>query len=727
MLLKKTVQTRNIYGSQIEVTTAYENEVVNADFIIVENSDAYSGLLVRDNKGADVLQYPSATGERVYYENGEEKSRESAGSTHYDTPVEGSDVYFSNYFSNYINNFYEPGTADGLLSAIRQSLNLHRYTLASVVSGNQYSGTVTYSGTTYDALVETSVRYRYILDNPSAVCVPNISLEWSLWQFAYWYEGGDKVAMPYALALGLLNVNQDIDEGLIDVPPEIKQILDDTLPKRGISSRYRVNWKVNVDGKKNPIITLVWDGVDESLTSYASVTTTVGQARVTYTNRNAYNDKPITKTFEQYYGKVSTNVNKDIIDGILDKVIEGINSIVGGKVSIRLIFQCTYTILNANTGDKAEQKTSKCYVDISSDGTVGSYGIMAGEKQDGSTVTVSFNNTDDFIEDFPDDDTDVPDDPLDPGEGQPVKAVSGLSLMTKTYVIEPAQMRKLGAFLWSPSFTDAILNLNQSPIENILSCKVLPVAVPHDSTQKYIKLGNVVTDAQAYPVAQNTNIAIDIKPGGFLIAEKYHNFLDYTATKITVFLPFCGFYELDTNAIMGKYIDFKYYVDIITGVCKVTLFIKNIAGAWVPIQEFNGQIGFDIPLTAQNRASQELAQVTSLASGVMGIARGDIMGTVSGLAGGVIRPKDNIQSKGSASPVCNMMTSHDVYLTIERPKVQYPSNYGRVYGYPCFLTLTLQKCKGFTQCYNVDVDNVSATDTEKDLIKQALESGVYIR
>ena len=132
-------------------------------------------------------------------------------------------------------------------------------------------------------------------------------------------------------------------------------------------------------------------------------------------------------------------------------------------------------------------------------------------------------------------------------------------------------------------------------------------------------------------------------------------------------------------------------------------------------------------MTSQNRAQTELAQITYFASGVSSLASGNLSGGLSGVLRGVIRPKDNFQTAGSLSPTCNMMTTHDVFLVIERPIVQYPSNYGHIYGYPCYLKKTLNNLSGFTQCENVDVSGISCTNDEKDLIKRELETGIYIQ
>ena len=74
----------------------------------------------------------------------------------------------------------------------------------------------------------------------------------------------------------------------------------------------------------------------------------------------------------------------------------------------------------------------------------------------------------------------------------------------------------------------------------------------------------------------------------------------------------------------------------------------------------------------------------------------------------------------------NMMTTRDVFLIINRPIVQYPSNYAHVFGFPCFLKKRLNNLKGFTTVYNADLSGVPCTEKEKEIIKGYLERGVIL-
>lgn len=520
------------------------------------------------------------------------------------------------------------------------------------------------------------------------------------------------IQTPLWFIMGLYSLQSDIDAGLIVISNELQSLLNDTL-NSGVISTRAVDWIVNIDGSKNPNITITYKSTLEDITDESSVMIRAyaaaepGHIAVVdaskFIGRYDYDAQPITYSWNKIYSESGTGAN------YIDDALKFAKNLIGklftnSGATIELLFNMSYI------QDGTISESSWCYAQIDYYGNVPDYGVVGGQFNDGSTVTITKKNTDDIYEEFADDMDDI--DSTNYG-------VSALSLLTQTYVLTSSRLKQFGHFLWDRSFADAILNINQSPIENVISCKVFPFEIKGGADANII-LGNVNTGVMGAAITENTNFVIDV--GNFTIPKKYNNWIDYAMTTIGIFLPMCGFFSLDANVYMGKSLNVKYYIDILTGVCKATISINNI-----PVQEFGGQIGFDIPLTSQNRAQTELAQITSFASGVSSLASGNLSGGLSGVLHGVIRPKDNFQTAGSLSPTCNMMTTHDVFLVIERPIVQYPSNYGHIYGYPCYLKKTLNNLSGFTQCENVDVSGISCTNDEKDLIKRELETGIYIQ
>ena len=151
-------------------------------------------------------------------------------------------------------------------------------------------------------------------------------------------------------------------------------------------------------------------------------------------------------------------------------------------------------------------------------------------------------------------------------------------------------------------------------------------------------------------------------------------------------------------------------------------------------------IGFDIPLTAQNTAELSHALINNvMTSGNIGAntivsgATGNIGGIVSGAMGGI----NNIVSMyhtanqnytnivGSSGGRSDFALPAQCYIKICTKITKYPENYLHTVGKPCHKNKKLSDCKGFTMCENVNI-NVSSTGTEKQMIKQLLETGIYI-
>ena len=68
-----------------------------------------------------------------------------------------------------------------------------------------------------------------------------------------------------------------------------------------------------------------------------------------------------------------------------------------------------------------------------------------------------------------------------------------------------------------------------------------------------------------------------------------------------------------------------------------------------------------------------------------------------------------------------------IKVTWPTPKSDSVTNYGRTYGVPVHKSGTVGEYSGYTVCNNVDCSGITkATVSEQALIKQYLESGVYV-
>ena len=228
--------------------------------------------------------------------------------------------------------------------------------------------------------------------------------------------------------------------------------------------------------------------------------------------------------------------------------------------------------------------------------------------------------------------------------------------------------------------------------------------------------------------------------GDYTINGRYGNtanphFLDKSPyTIIELYIPFCGIVTIPDKCMYNT-ISVDLLSDLFSGGC---IGVVKCNGAIVA--EKTGMIGFDIPLSASNTSELSHALINNVMTAVnigANVIESGATGNISGIISGTTKGINNIVSMyhtvnqnytniiGSSGGKSDFAMPSQCYIKICTKIANYPDNYAHTVGKPCYKTKKLSDCNGFTVCDNVDI-NVSATDTEKRMIKQLLETGVYI-
>ena len=335
---------------------------------------------------------------------------------------------------------------------------------------------------------------------------------------------------------------------------------------------------------------------------------------------------------------------------------------------------------------------------------------------DGSSITVV--NYDDDPGGYDDDDDDYHD-PSDNEDNTPDDStdVSVSGEVCKTFKIDQIELKKLSQFLWSSSFFDNILLVNNSPIENIISLKALIGTVGTTGSSQALTLGNVTTTANAIPC--NESIVINV--GSITLPRKYNNFLDFEPyTKVQIYLPFYGCAMLDSSLVIGRTITINYIIDVITATAKIKIIHDNKT-----LYEFKTTCGSDLPITSSNRASVEMGYLSSGVGMGISIASGNILG---GLASGLSMAQSQYHSStsGNVSGVLNFHDSRMITVLVDRPVYTELRNFNKTHGRVCNLSKTLRDLRGFTKCAeNVQIP-FNCLDEERTMIIEQLTNGVII-
>ena len=272
------------------------------------------------------------------------------------------------------------------------------------------------------------------------------------------------------------------------------------------------------------------------------------------------------------------------------------------------------------------------------------------------------------------------------------------------------QLQSLAGFLWSQPFDiDTFKKLFSNPMDAIIGLGIIPVA-PSLGSSRSVKFGNVDSEI-TMPVISNQFVEKDC--GSVQIKKWVDCFLDYNATKIEIYVPYCGTYSLDPVEVMGKTIHLKYHIDCLTGGCAAMLAVNGSV-----MYQWNGSCITNVPLTAENFAGAIQNAVSAVAS----IASGG--SPVAGVTNAVMNFKPNIEKAGNMGGSAGLMSVQQPYVIITRPNMSVPSKLNKFIGNTLNVTMNLGTVTGFTQVELIHLDGIPCTDDERDELLTLLKKGV---
>lgn len=516
-------------------------------------------------------------------------------------------------------------------------------------------------------------------------------------------------------SIPVLDVTGDMSSQVSQIKIKWENDLEDTVPK------LRTDWTLAVDGTKSPLYKLKWKCPSLSENDIARV-------RIGYGGYDDISGKiSIHKWQLVDYSPSHFNTNyaqiNNAVWGAVAEILSPLATLAAVYIAVQLEYYSTPTVLPTDYSSIMycelfkNQKNGHMYGDIGylKKDENGLYSKVA--NGDGSTFTVKDGEEGSKIVTDNDDDGYSNDKDDDENNIDTSDVSAGIGVLTTTFKMSKDRLQQLGRFLWGSNIFDNFSLICNNPIENIISCKSIPLSLD-GATQKII-LGNVDTGVNGDKVANNfTSQTI----GSIKINEKYNNFLDYAPyTNVIIYLPYVGFKELDTNLVMNKTLSISYTVDVITGGC-----LCQIQSDGVRLYEFNGNLGIDIPITASNRAQVEAGYISSGIGIASSAASGNIVGAVTSLINSA-EAQYHYASTSSPNPMCVAGTNRTCYVIIDRPTYQTLKSFNHTRGKKCYLTKTINTLKGYTICdEHVDLSGIRATESEKEELIRLLSSGFFV-
>lgn len=553
--------------------------------------------------------------------------------------------------------------------------------------------------------------------------------------YSYWGENVLKISKKYNGVFTSYNGLQGIETHsqwissmpIIDLRGNIAQQItniengkwDNELEKT--TPKLNTDWTLAIDGTKSPLYKLKWN--------CASITKNdIARIRIGFGGYDDISGKvSIHKwqlvDYSPSYFKTNYAQINNAVWGEVANIVSPLTTLAAVYIAVQLEYYSTPTVLPT---DYSSIMYCELFKKQKNDHMYGDIGFLKKDENglydkvtsgDGSTFTVKDGEEGSKIVTSDDDEGYSDDKDNDENDNDTSDVSSGIGVLTTTFKMTKDRLQQLGRFLWGSNIFDNFSLICNNPIENIISCKSIPLSLD-GSTQKII-LGNVDTGVNGDKVSNNfakQNI------GSITITEKYNNFLDYAPyTNVIIYLPYVGFKELDTNLVMEKTLSISYTVDIITGGCLCQIKSNN-----VKLYEFNGNLGIDIPITASNRAQVEAGYISSGIGIASSVASGNIVGAVTSLINSA-ESQYHYASTSSPNPMCVASTNRTCYVIIDRPTYQTLKSFNHTRGKKCYLTKTINTLNGYTICdEHIDLSGISATDSEKEELIKILSSGFFV-
>lgn len=346
----------------------------------------------------------------------------------------------------------------------------------------------------------------------------------------------------------------------------------------------------------------------------------------------------------------------------------------------------------------------------------------------------------------------------------PSSPATGSGFIT-AYVPTLSEINDVADYLIDPSILQALAGTVLKLSDVVIGLSIFPFTITATGS-KEIKMnlcGVHLTTGVTCHYSDSQFVSLNM---GTLEVKKYwDNCLDYDPyTRITLYLPYVGFVDLDTDEVMGKDVTVKYNVDIVTGCCLALIIVDDSVlyqypgecSCQVPITSVSFdtflQSAVQLGITAASGARAVKGAGASLAeagghvlatddAGVQRLAMGDYDkerakftgikasvtdSLISASVGAVLSAKGQYSHAGAMSSCAGILGTQKPFLIIKRPKQCMPEGFESIRGFPCNMKATLSDLEGYTEVGDIHLNIPNATVQEIVECEQFLKEGVFL-
>lgn len=317
--------------------------------------------------------------------------------------------------------------------------------------------------------------------------------------------------------------------------------------------------------------------------------------------------------------------------------------------------------------------------------------------------------------------------------------------MTHIYVMSKSDLQGLATILFSDGVKES-LELGSwlwgnNPIDMVINCAYVPFNVTpfcNIGTQP-LKFGAWTYNGELPEVTKiSYEYAESIGKEYTLINEKiigtYGDYRDYTNFSYELILPYVGCISLPVETIVDKLLTVTCTYDVSSLTMRYYIKSNNVLFNIIDVS-----VGMSVPLLGTDYINKSKAVINSI-DNVIQSGKGvvtdvvkkdvvsgvhDVMNIAKSVNDAISKPSASVF--GSFSSSLNIFDTLQSYLIITERETLKPDLLNTMYNKPSYYMGKLGKCSGFTQVSDIQLVGCdTATDSEKDTIKNLLKGGVIL-
>lgn len=311
------------------------------------------------------------------------------------------------------------------------------------------------------------------------------------------------------------------------------------------------------------------------------------------------------------------------------------------------------------------------------------------------------------------------------------------------YALSEGEIKDLMAnylYVTDPTLTEQIQNglwyWGNNPIDFMIDCYYVPFSITpfYDTVVANMKFGTYQFINSAFNAVKESN-GNRLTLFNTTFEGVYGDWRDYTQFKYDLYLPFVGFFSLDTYKYLNHTVKCEMMFDLSTHNVRYYLFVDGII-----TDRVDGSVGVNIPLMSSdmvNKAKNDREAIRGYVDSSLGAINSvaSIKPSIAGAVGNVINATRSLEDlynkatqsvEGSFSSSMNIYDISYSYLRITEDQMIIPDKVHQLYNYPSYYMGAASTLSGYCEISDVRFKNFTGTIDEQTTLLIELTEGVIL-